>query len=115
MIDYYLEKRNAKEKSRRTIRIYPPVYFSKRNEKSAFTIKIFDTEMMRDILKENFYLDEGGRGCLSIDFSFNPQTNRIYSYIPTESLQVVYGVENPYFYALSSEQRNKILNERKKG
>lgn len=112
MINYHQEKKIAKDKEKRTLRIYPPIFFSKRNDNSAFSIKIFDTEMMRDILAENYYLDDSGKGCLTIDFTVKEGTKRIYSYIPTESLRVLYGEENPNFFGLTKEQRQKILDER---
>lgn len=113
-IDYHKVRQTSIETGKRTDNIYPPVLFSKRNSRTAFTIKIFDTEMMRDILEENYYLNQSGVGCLSIDFLENKDTNKLYSVIPTRGLQVLYGEENPNFYALTSEQRDKILKKQSK-
>jgi len=110
-INYEEEKAKAIKAGKRTLKIYPPILFSKRNRNSSFSIKIFDIEMMRDILAENFYLNDVGIGNLAIDFQINPDTKKVYSYIDTRNLQYVYGQENPNFYLLTAEQRKRILDE----
>jgi len=112
-IDYHEVKRKSKETGARTLKIYPPVLISKRNSKSAFSIKIFDTEMMRDILADNFFLNDAGIGQLTIDVAINPETQRAYTYIPTKSLECLHGELNPNFHGFDNETREKILNGEK--
>lgn len=113
MINYYEVKQTHKDTGKRTMNIFPPILVSKRNNKSVFSIKIFDTEMMRDILKDNYFLSPNGFGNLTIDVKVNPETKRAYTYIPNKSLEIMYGELNPNFHGFDSETRDKILRGEK--
>lgn len=86
--------------------LYPPIMVGKRNKNSVLSVKIYDVEMMINILRENFFFDKVGSPQFIFDIRYSDNTGRVYTICDTRNFEVLFGRENPNYLFIHPEKRD---------